>query len=122
MTAIEDAERLAVARRIRAARIRAGLSQQATADQAGLLRTALSDIERACRRVDALELARLARATGTTAAELLGEHDQAVDVDAGNVPAELAHLVQQLAPADRRSVEVFAGYLHWRQVQPLRRN
>lgn len=54
----DDAEQLA--RRLREAREFTNLSQQFVAEQAGIPRSAISDIERGTRRVESLELKRLA--------------------------------------------------------------
>lgn len=53
-----DAEQLA--RRLREAREFTNLSQQFVAEQTGISRSAISDIERGARRVESLELKRLA--------------------------------------------------------------
>jgi Helix-turn-helix. len=50
----------ALAQRLRQAREFANLSQQFVADQTGIPRSAISDIERGSRRVESLELKRLA--------------------------------------------------------------
>jgi transcriptional regulator with XRE-family HTH domain len=54
----DDAEQLA--RRLREAREFTNLSQQFVAEQTGIPRSAISDIERGTRRVESLELKRLA--------------------------------------------------------------
>lgn len=54
----DDAQELA--RRLREAREFVNLSQQFVAEQTGIPRTAISDIERGTRRVESLELKRLA--------------------------------------------------------------
>jgi transcriptional regulator with XRE-family HTH domain len=54
----DDAQELA--RRLREAREFVNLSQQFVADQTGIPRSAISDIERGTRRVESLELKRLA--------------------------------------------------------------
>jgi transcriptional regulator with XRE-family HTH domain len=55
----EDAQELA--RRLREAREFVNLSQQFVAEQTGIPRSAISDIERGSRRVESLELKRLAK-------------------------------------------------------------
>jgi transcriptional regulator with XRE-family HTH domain len=55
---VDDAQELA--RRLREAREFVNLSQQFVAEQTGIPRSAISDIERGTRRVESLELKRLA--------------------------------------------------------------
>ncbi|WP_026151118.1 helix-turn-helix domain-containing protein [Streptomyces prunicolor] len=107
-----ETDRLSLARRLRDARRRAGLSQQDTAGLLGVARSAVSDIERGRRRVDALELASLARATGT-------DVDQLLDTPADPVQQYLRALPgwRDLDEADRRSVELHAAFLVWRRRQ-----
>lgn len=64
MTGTDDGtpdEAAALARRLKQAREFLNLSQQFVAEQTGISRTAVSDIERGARRVESLELKRLAR-------------------------------------------------------------
>lgn len=63
----------ALTARLRGARRAARLSQEQAAAALGVARAVISAMENGKRRVTALELARLARAYGTTAAWLLGE-------------------------------------------------
>lgn len=69
-----DAEALAL--RLREAREYLNLSQQFVADQTGLPRSAISDIERGTRRVDSLELKQLAALYRRPPAFFLGEEDE----------------------------------------------
>lgn len=99
-----------LAERLRAARTRAEVSQQHVADHTGIARSALSDIERGTRRVDALELAALAALYGQPLDHLLG--------DAAAAPSEAERLLQQL----ERVTENVHGYLAQRAdelAQPL---
>jgi transcriptional regulator with XRE-family HTH domain len=109
---VAETDRLDLARRLRDARLRAGLSQQDVAGLLGVARSAVSDIERSRRRVAALELASLARATGTDVDQLLG-------TPAGPVERYLRTLPgwHDLDEADRRSVELHAAFLVWRRRQ-----
>jgi transcriptional regulator with XRE-family HTH domain len=61
-----------LARNLRLARQRAGVSQEELADRAGVDRTYVSGIERGLRNPTIGIVARLAVVLGTTAAELLG--------------------------------------------------
>jgi len=61
----------AVAVNVRAARKAAGLSQEELALEADVDRTYISQVERGKRNITIVVLARLARAMGTTAAQLV---------------------------------------------------
>ncbi|MFJ9380182.1 helix-turn-helix domain-containing protein [Streptomyces sp. NPDC101455] len=108
--AVAETDRLGLARRLRDARRRAGLSQQDVAGPLGVARSAVSDIERGRRRVGALELASFAKATGT-------DVDLLLDTRAGPVEQRLRALPgwHDLDDADRRSVELHAAFLVWRR-------
>ncbi|MGV9267415.1 helix-turn-helix domain-containing protein [Kitasatospora sp. NPDC003701] len=98
-----DAEqRRAFAERIRSARRAAGHPQSRIAAALGVPRSAVSEIEHARRGVNAVELRRIAAELGVTADWLVGTDD----------PGPFA----ALHPADRRSVELYAGYLLWRRT------
>ncbi|MFG2844242.1 helix-turn-helix domain-containing protein [Kitasatospora sp. NPDC048296] len=71
-------------------------------------RSGYSDIERGRRGVEARELKRLAALLGTTPDELLA-------TEAPDEPCP-ADALGQLHPADRRSAELYAGYLRWRRT------
>lgn len=63
-----------VARNVREARLKVGLSQEELADRAGIDRTYASGIERAVRNPTITVLAKLAAALGLRASELLVDH------------------------------------------------
>lgn len=65
--------------RLRAARERRGMSQQAVADTLGLPRTAVTNMETGNRAVSTLELGRLSEIYGQPAAFLLGEDEPAAE-------------------------------------------
>lgn len=65
--------------RLRAARDRSGLSQQAVADALGLPRTAITNIETGTRAVSTLEITKLAELYGQTSAYFLAANEQAVE-------------------------------------------
>lgn len=73
-----DAE--ALAQRLREAREYLNLSQQFVADQTGLPRSAISDIERGTRRVDSLELKQLAALYRRPMAFFLGDEDESAEI------------------------------------------
>jgi transcriptional regulator with XRE-family HTH domain len=93
----------------RDARRRAGLSQQDVATTLGVPRSAVSDIEHGRRRIDALELARFARLTGTSVDTLLNSPCSAAAWDLSALEAW-----RQLDEAARRSVVLYAGFLAWK--------
>lgn len=59
--------------RLKAARVTAGLSQVAVAKAMRWGQSAVSKVERCERRIDPVELNRLAKLYGTSSASLLGE-------------------------------------------------
>ncbi|MBV2363006.1 helix-turn-helix domain-containing protein [Streptomonospora sp. NEAU-YY374] len=61
---MEDLSWERIGERVRASRAAAGLSQQALADAVGLERSMVSKLESGDRRIDAVELTRIARAVG----------------------------------------------------------
>jgi Zn-dependent peptidase ImmA (M78 family)/transcriptional regulator with XRE-family HTH domain len=65
--------------RLRAARDRRGLSQQAVADALGLPRTAITNIETGARAVSTLEITKLAELYGQTPAYFLAANEQEVE-------------------------------------------
>jgi transcriptional regulator with XRE-family HTH domain len=61
-----------VGSRVRQARLKKQLSQEALADQAGLDRTYIGAVERGERNITILSLLKIARALGTKANSLIG--------------------------------------------------
>ncbi|MDA0564069.1 XRE family transcriptional regulator [Streptomonospora sp. S1-112] len=68
---MEDLSWSRIGERVRASRAAAGLSQQALADTVGLERSMVSKLESGDRRIDAVELTRIARALGVPVSHLL---------------------------------------------------
>jgi Zn-dependent peptidase ImmA (M78 family)/transcriptional regulator with XRE-family HTH domain len=66
--------------RLRAARDRSGLSQQAVADALGLPRTAITNIETGVRTVSTVEITKLANLYGQTPAYFLAANEEAEDL------------------------------------------
>lgn len=62
--------------RVRALRERAGISQEALADRAGLHRTYVGSVERGERNISLANIHRLADALGVPPSELLGTDDE----------------------------------------------
>jgi transcriptional regulator with XRE-family HTH domain len=110
-----DADARALAERLRDTREYLGLSQQFVAEQTGIPRSAVSDIERAARRVESIELKRLSKLYRYPVEYFLGidaaENDRA---DADTIQA-LARAAGELTPEDREQVLKFADFLrHYR--------
>lgn len=124
MSPSENFDQHQLAQRLRETRELLNVSQQFVAEQTGLPRTAVSDIERGVRKVDALELKRLARLYRFPVAYFLGSESQeslppaerAVGgtVAASGQPAELAALLRtasELTDEDRQQMLRFALFL-----------
>jgi transcriptional regulator with XRE-family HTH domain len=105
----DDAERQRLGERLRQAREYLGLKQKDVADYLGIPRTALGDIESGQRRVDAIELNRLAKLYKQPVAYFTGE-----DAAGAELPAGIAHLARQaaeLSDKDRDELRRFVAYL-----------
>ncbi len=98
-----------LAARLKETREYLGLSQQFVADQTGISRSAVSDIERGERKVEALELRRLARLYRQPVSYFYGRGDDE-EVDDETVQA-LARAAAELTAEDREEVLRFANYL-----------
>jgi transcriptional regulator with XRE-family HTH domain len=94
--------------RLREGREYLGLSQDAVSKQTGIPRSAISDIERGQRKVDSLELRRLARLYRRPVGHFVGE--ESADPGDGTVQA-LARAVTDLTEQDRSEVLRFAEFL-----------
>lgn len=98
--------------RLREARRYLGLKQDEVAQYLKIQRTALSEIEAGNRRVEALELNRLAKLYRQPVAYFIGE-----DASASNLPVDVAHLARRaadLSRQDRDELGRFAEYLQSR--------
>lgn len=105
-------ERAVLGDRLRDARNYLGLTQEEAAAYLKIQRTALTDIESGRRRVDALELARLAKLYRQPVTYFTGE-----DEAAAALPPDVAHLARQaatLSEQDRAELRRFAEYLRAR--------
>lgn len=107
-----DEEATALANRLREAREFANLSQGFVAEQTGLSRSAISEIERGQRRVESLELKRLATVYRMPIEYFLGSKDSEL---AGAAPDQtvqaLTRATQDMTPDNRREVLRFALFL-----------
>jgi transcriptional regulator with XRE-family HTH domain len=105
-------ERQHLGERLREARKYLGLKQEDVAAYLKIPRTALGDIESGQRRVEALELTRLARLYKQPVSYFTGE-----DAGATALPASVAHLARQaaeLSEQDREELGRFVEYLRAR--------
>lgn len=84
------------------------LAQQVVASQTGIARSAVSDIERGARKVDSLELRKLARLYGYPVSYFLGD-----EAPSNAAIGALARAVDDLTPADREELIRFAQYLKY---------
>jgi transcriptional regulator with XRE-family HTH domain len=103
----EEAQAQLLATRLREVREYLGLSQQYVADKTGIARSAVSDIERGLRKVDSLELRKLARLYMYPVGYFLGEEEADEEVRA------LARAVTDLTEGDRAEVVRFAQFLRY---------
>ncbi|MET7944186.1 helix-turn-helix domain-containing protein [Streptomyces sp. NPDC005302] len=110
----EDADqRIRLGQRLKATREYLGLSQQQVAERTGIVRSAVSDIERGMRKVEVMELQKLARLYRLPASYFLDEEDSA---DAGeHALAGLPRTGRTLSEGDRIEVTKFIQYLQARR-------
>jgi transcriptional regulator with XRE-family HTH domain len=104
-----DGDRRAMGERLRQAREYLGFSQEEVAKYLGTSRSALSNIETGQRKVDALELKKLASLYKRPVTYFTGEdaEDQAVGEDV----AHLARKASELSAEDRAELGRFADFL-----------
>jgi transcriptional regulator with XRE-family HTH domain len=108
----DEIERKRLGERLREARKYLGLNQEEVAAYLKIQRTALTDIENGQRRVEAIELTRLAKLYKQPVSHFTGE-----DAAAAALPASVAHLARQaaaLSDQDREELGRFAEYLRAR--------
>lgn len=99
----------ALGTRLREVREYLSLSQQHVARATGIPRSAVSDIERGQRKVDSLELRKLARLYRYPVSYLLGD-----EPDEDEPATALARAVVDLTDEDRQEVLRFAQFLRFR--------
>ena len=105
--AADEAQAQLLMTRLREVREYLGLSQQYVADKTGIARSAVSDIERGLRKVDSLELRKLARLYMYPVGYFLGEEEADEEARA------LARAVTSLTEDDRAEVVRFAQFLRY---------
>lgn len=107
-----DEEATDLANRLREAREFANLSQGFVAEQTGLSRSAISEIERGQRRVESLELKRLATVYRMPIEYFLGSEDSELAGAAADQTVQaLTRATQDMTPDNRREVLRFALFL-----------
>lgn len=104
----EDAQILA--QRLREAREFLNLSQQFVADQTGLARSAISDMERGARRVDSIELKHLAALYRLPPSHFLGQ-DEPAWADSDPTSLALARATKEMGEPERLQLLRFAQFL-----------
>ncbi|EPR17731.1 hypothetical protein M527_15470 [Sphingobium indicum IP26] len=116
MTIVDDDDeaRRLLGERLREARKYLGLTQEEVATYLKIPRTALTDIENGQRRVEAIELTRLARLYRQSVGYFTGEEA----AGSGFAPdvAHLARAAAQLSKTDREELGRFAEYLRARSA------
>ena len=108
----DEDERRRLGDRLREARKYLGLKQEEVATYLKIPRTALTDIESGQRRVEALELTRLAKLYRQPVGFFTGE-----DAVGASLPVDVAHLARRaaaLSQQDRDELGRFADYLRSR--------
>ncbi len=108
----DRADRRTLGTRLREAREYLGLSQDEVAKYVGVPRTALSHIESGQRRIDALELKKVAVLYKRPVAYFTGDED-----GDQTLPEDVAHLARAaagLSEGDRQELSRFADYLRAR--------
>jgi transcriptional regulator with XRE-family HTH domain len=108
----EDADRAALGARLRDAREYRGFSQEDVAKVLRVPRSAVSLIESGARRLDIMELRRLAELYQCRIEELTGEQQPQTQADSITMVARAA---AKLSPGDRTEVLRFAEFLQARK-------
>jgi len=106
---VKEDDRKAMGDRLREAREYLGFSQEEVATYMGLPRSALSLIEAGTRKVDALEMKKLATLYKRTVAFFTGE--EALEDPYGEEVAHLARQAKEMSPEDRAELGRFADFL-----------
>lgn len=111
-----EEDRRGLAERLREAREYLGFSQEEVSKFLGIARSALSNIENGQRKVEALELKKLAQLYKRTVGYFTGE----AEAGEPRFAADIAHLARQaatLSPQDREELSRFADYLRARRQE-----
>lgn len=112
----DQQEQVSLGKRLKDLRDYLGLPQQYVTDATGIPRSAVSEIERGNRKVDSLELRKLAKVYRTSVSRLLGEDpDQAPSFEA------LGRALAGMSEQDQAEVLRFAEYLAMTKSAPRSR-
>jgi transcriptional regulator with XRE-family HTH domain len=106
-----DTDRQVLGERLKEAREYVGLKQDDVAKKLGIPRSALSNVEAGARKVDAIELAQLAKLYQRPVAWFTGEDSSSAS---DKMPAEVAHVARAaaaLSHQDRQELARFADFL-----------
>ena len=108
----DDEAAEALSRRLREQRTFLNLTQQFVSEQTGIPRSAISDIERGARRVDSLELKRLAELYRMPIDYFVGG-EAGADLDSASDPTvqALARAANKMGPDEKEQVLRFATFL-----------
>jgi transcriptional regulator with XRE-family HTH domain len=112
---VKDEDRKTLGERLREAREYLGFSQDQVATFLGVSRSALSLIETGRRKVDALELKKLAGLYKRPVGFFTGE--AAEEFSFGSDVKHLARKVSELSPDDREELARFADFLRARKLK-----
>jgi transcriptional regulator with XRE-family HTH domain len=107
---LTEPDRQVLADRLKEAREYVGLKQEDVAKILGIPRSALSNIEAGTRKVDAIELTRLAKLYQRPVAWFTGE-DPTVASDVAKEVAHVARAAATLSHQDRQELARFADFL-----------
>ena len=108
----DEMARKRLGEKLRDSRKYIGLNQEDVAQHLKIPRTALGEIENGQRKVEAIELTRLAKLYKQPVSYFIDEEDASADL-----PAEAAYLARQaaeLSPQDRDELNRFVAYLKTR--------
>ena len=106
-----DADRQVLGERLKEAREYVGLKQDDIAKKLGIPRSALSNIEAGTRRVDAIELAQLAKLYQRPVAWFTGENSSSTSRKMHDEIAHVARAAAALSKQDRQELARFADFL-----------
>jgi transcriptional regulator with XRE-family HTH domain len=106
-----DADRQALSERLKEAREYVGLKQDDVAKKLGIPRSALSNIEAGSRKVDAIELAQLAKLYQRPVAWFTGEDPSGATDKTLEEVAHVARAAASLSQQDRQELARFADFL-----------
>lgn len=111
----KDTEWEAVGERLRNAREYRGYSQEEIANYLGISRSSVSLMENGARKVDSIELRKLARLYDVTTDELIGATDESIE-NREEIKM-VARAASELSEKDRQEVLRFAQFLRSKQVE-----